>query len=297
MAKFLVTGASGTLGRLVMQRLVERREEVRGLVRPMRLAALREEARREIELVPGDYGNETSLKEALEGIDYVITAARATLYDPPKIHYDVEVDGNRRLFRLAAAAGVRHLSFISLLHAERFTTEHIFNAKHQAENILRESGLTYTIFRPGALMSRAMLARTLTGLSKGWFTPVEGENMPHSPLMYDDLAEFCVRAYDVPEAYNRTFDLGGPKTYRGSEWVRDLAIAYGLPYKTRPRGGFMANMMQRLVQPQSRYASAYVHIKTMFDFSVDPVEMERTAALFGVRLRSLEEFYPPVPTS
>src|SRR5690349_16443505 len=101
MAKFLVTGASGTLGRLVMQRLVERREEVRGLVRPMRLAALREEVRREIELVPGDYGNETSLKEALEGIDYVITAARATLYDPPKIHYDVEVDGNRRLFRLA----------------------------------------------------------------------------------------------------------------------------------------------------------------------------------------------------
>lgn len=297
MAKFLVTGANGTLGRMVMQRLVERREEVRGLVRPMRLATLREEVRREIELVSGDYSNEASLKQALEGVDYVITAARASLYDPPKIHYEVEVDGNRRLFRLAAAAGVRHLTFISLLHAERFTSEHIFNAKHQAENILRESGLNYTIFRPGALMSRAMIARTLTGLSKGWFTPVEGENMPHSPLMYDDLAEFCVRAYEVPEARNRTFDLGGPKVYRGSEWVRDLSIAYGLPYRTRSRGGLMANIMQRLVQPQSRYASAYVQIKTMYDFSLNPEEMAQTAALFDLKLHPLEEFYPPAKNS
>ncbi|NWJ94261.1 MAG: SDR family oxidoreductase [Chloroflexi bacterium] len=298
MAKFLVTGASGTLGRMVLQRLVERREEVRGLVRPGKLDLLAQEVRREVELVAGDYDDEASLQAALEGVDYVITAVRASLYDSPKQHYALEADGNRRLFRLAAAAGVSHLTFISLLHAEKFPEIHIFNAKHQAENILRESDLDYTILRPGALMSRAMLLRTLTGLSKGWFTPVEGENMPHSPLMYDDLAEFCVRAYALPEACKRTFNLGGPKVYHGSDWVRDLAANYGLPFKLRPRGSsFLANTMMRLVQPQSRYATAYIHLKTTQDFSVSPEEMAHTAALFGVKLRPMEEFYPPIPSS
>jgi NADH dehydrogenase len=296
MAKFLVTGASGTLGRILLRRLVERREEVRGLVRPMRLEALRGEVRREIELVVGDYSSEESLKQALEGVDYVITAVRASLYDPPKVHYSVEVDGNRRLFRLAHAAGVRHLTFISLMHAEQFPENHIFNAKHQAENILRESGLDFTILRPGGLMSRSLLARTLTGLSKGWFTPVEGENKPHSPMMYDDLAELAIRAHAVPEAWNRTFDVGGPKIYQGSEWVRDLATAYGLPYKPRVRGNFLGNLMQRLVQPQSRYAGTYSQIKTHYDFSVNPEAMEHLGALFEIKIHPLEDFYPASPS-
>lgn len=295
MSRFLVTGASGTLGRMLVQRLVERREEVRGLVRPAKLGELRAAMRREAELVPGDYSNEASLRAALEGVDYVITAARASLYDPPRVHYGLEADGNRRLFHLAREAGVRHLTFISLMHAEQFPQNHIFNAKHQAENILKESGLDFTIFRPGGLMSRGMLGRTLTGLSKGYFTPVEGENMPHSPMMYDDLAEFCVRAYAVPEAYGRTFNMGGPKVYHGSEWVKDLAAAYGLPFKPRQKGGsFISTIMMRLVQPQTRYATGYTAIKLNHDFSVSPEEMERTAELFGVRLRPLEDFYPPM---
>ncbi len=296
MTKFLVTGGSGTLGRILLQRLVERREEVRGLVRPAKLEILRPEVRREVELVPGDYASEESLRAALEGVEYVITAVRANMYDPPKVHYNLEVDGNRRLFRLANQAGVRHLTFISLLHAEQFPENHIFNAKHQAEAILKESGLNYTIFRPAAMMSRAMLIRTYNGLSKGWFAPIEGENMPHSPIMYDDMAEFCVRAAATPEALNHTFDIGGPHIYKGSEWVRDLAAHYGLTFKYRPRGNFLSNMMLRMVQPQSRYAKTYIQIKTMSDFSVPPEEMERTAALFGVKLRHLEEFYPPPPS-
>lgn len=296
MAKFLVTGAGGTLGRMVAQRLAERREEVRGLVRPAKLAQLRQELRRDIELVPGDYRDENSLRAALEGVEYVITAVRASLYDPPKVHYGLEVDGNRRLFRLANEAGARHLTFISLLHAEKFPQNHIFNAKHQAENILRESGLNFTIFRPGGLMSRGMLGRTLAGLSKGFFTPVEGENMPHSPMMYDDLAEFCVRAYDVPEGYGRTFNMGGPKIYHGSEWVKELATAYDLPFKPRQKGGsFVTTIMMRLVQPQAKYATAYTAIKLNNDFSVSPEEMARTAELFGVKLRPMENFYPPMP--
>ncbi len=293
MARFLVTGASGTLGRIVMQRLAERREEVRGLVRPHKLEGMRQEIRRaDIELVPGDYNNEASLQAALDGVDYIITAARATLYERPTNHYALEVDGNRRLFRLAVAAGVQQVTFVSLLHAEQFPENHIFNAKHQAENVLKESGLNYTIFRVGALMSRAMLARTVNGLSKGYFTVVEGDNMPHSPMLYDDLAEFCVRTYAVPEGWNRTFDLGGPRVYQGSEWVRELAAKFALPFKTRPRSGFLNNMMVRLVQPQSRYASVYTAIKTTNDFSVSPAEIERTAALFGVRLHQFEDFYP-----
>ena len=294
MAKFLVTGASGTLGRIVMQRLVERREEVRGLVRPVKLVGLREEVRRDITLMAGDYGDEASLQKALEGIEYVITTARASLYDKPARHYALEVEGNRRLFRLAKAAGVKHLTFISLMHAEQFPQSHIFNAKHQAENILKESGLNHTIFRPGALMSRAMLGRTLTGLSKGWFMPVEGENKPHSPMMYDDLAEFCTKAQAIPEALNQTFEVGGPQIYQGSEWVQDLASRYALSYKTRPQGSFLMGMMQRLVQPQSRNANVYTQIKTLHDFSVPPKEMARLAELFGLKLHHLKEFYPAV---
>ncbi len=294
MIKVLVTGASGTLGRLLVNRLVERGHEVRGLVRPGRRDRSAPVPRSEVKLIPGDYKDETSLQAALEGVEVVITAVRAGLYDKPAQHYGLEVAGNRRLFRLAVGAGVKHLTYISLMHAEKFPRNHIFNAKHQAENILKESGLAYTILRPGALMSREMLARSLSGLSKGYFTPVEGEKMPHSPMLYNDLAEFCIRAFEVPAVHSRSFNIGGPVVYRGSEWVRDLATAFGLPFRTRPQNSFLTSMMVRLVQPESRFAREYIAIKTLNDFSVDPVEMEELAGLFGTKLHHFEDYYPPV---
>jgi nucleoside-diphosphate-sugar epimerase len=156
--RVLVTGASGFVGRMVCAELRSRDHMVAALVRrpgsePAGCRA-----------IEGDITDSSSLMRAVDQStpDAVIHLAAeiATQRDPAKIDA-VNVEGTRKLVQACTDAGVERFVFCSTVvtgeaHGETLTEESTLpigtaygRSKQRGEDIVRESGLTHAIVRPG----------------------------------------------------------------------------------------------------------------------------------------------------
>ena len=135
MTTILVTGATGTLGQAVVQRLLHHGSEVRALVRS------------DTDLVDGaetivvDLLTGRGLPDAMVGVDAVIHCA--TGFGPDAT---AECDVAERLLSAASGAGSPHIVYISIIGADR-TSFSYFRAKTRVERLVEQSGLPFSILR------------------------------------------------------------------------------------------------------------------------------------------------------
>jgi uncharacterized protein YbjT (DUF2867 family) len=218
--KALVTGGTGTLGRLVVPRLQDAGFEVRVLSRRSHPAG------QGIELVTGDLATGQGIDAAVVGAEVIVHCAGTRKGDEDKA---------RHLVRAARRAGTRHLVYISVVGADRIPVASgvdramfgYFAAKLAAERVVADSGLPWTTlratqFHDGILMTARQLTRMpVIPAPAGWrFQPVDtGE-------VADRLVEL---ALDAPAGL--VPDLGGPRVHAMSELLRGYLQATG---KHRP---------------------------------------------------------------
>ena len=152
--KAFVAGATGQTGRRIVQDLITRNIPVQALVRDLDkgkaiLPAL-------AELVVGDVLKPESWGQAITDTNVLICAIGATPSLDFTAPYLVDYQGTKNLVDLAKANGIEHFVLVSSLCVSNFF--HPLNLfwlvlywKKQAESYLQNSGLTYTIVRPGGL--------------------------------------------------------------------------------------------------------------------------------------------------
>jgi uncharacterized protein YbjT (DUF2867 family) len=136
----LVTGGTGTLGRLVVPRLLTAGGELRVLSRRSR------EDADGVEFVTGDLSTGEGIDAAVAGTEIIVHCAGTSKGDEDKA---------RCLVRAASRAGARHLVFISVVGADRVPiTSAIdramfgyFGAKLAAERVITDAGLPWTTLR------------------------------------------------------------------------------------------------------------------------------------------------------
>jgi uncharacterized protein YbjT (DUF2867 family) len=138
----LVGGATGRQGNAVVDELLGRGFEVRGLTRNQNSKRAQRVAAKGIELVTGDYGDLDSLLAAMEGID------RVFFYHGFSSN---EVEEGRNVIAAAKASGVKHLVYSSGAAAEPGIGMQGASMM-QIELALIASGVPYTVFRPVAFM-------------------------------------------------------------------------------------------------------------------------------------------------
>lgn len=136
MADILVTGATGTLGREVVAQALKQRASVRALVRgatnPLSGTA---------EIVPGDLLTGAELPEAMAGVDAIVHCA--TGFGPES---DAELVAARNMIDTARKAGAPHVVYISIVGVDKSAFSY-FRAKYEVEQLIRQSGLPFTILR------------------------------------------------------------------------------------------------------------------------------------------------------
>ena len=171
----------------------------------------------------GDYQDSDSLVRACEGLTWVIATvgAQAATRGLDLVE-KVEFQGNVNLIDAAKFQGVQHLTLVTVRGADTFWTFNpVYVAKARAEQHLVESGVPYTIFRPGGIIDtsgRNFLAAA-ERVSRGETIRVYGRpDQPVVQIFVDELAEFCIRAHLVPESHNRTLDLGEPTPLTRAEY-------------------------------------------------------------------------------
>ncbi|HID90245.1 MAG TPA: NAD-dependent epimerase/dehydratase family protein [Anaerolineae bacterium] len=123
--RVFVTGGTGFVGGAVVRRLVEAGHQVRALVRPT--SDLRQLEGLDVEQVVGDLSDEETLRRGIAGCDWVFHVAALYAYwgYPWETFYEVNVEGTRRVLRIAREEGVKrivHTSSIATLGVNKDRT-------------------------------------------------------------------------------------------------------------------------------------------------------------------------------
>jgi uncharacterized protein YbjT (DUF2867 family) len=205
----LVTGGTGTLGRLVVPQLRDAGCKVRVLSRRSR------EARKYIEFVSGDLATGEGIEAAVEGTEIIVHCAGSSKGDEDKA---------LNLVRAASRAGARHLVYISVVGADRIPVVSgldramfgYFASKLAAERVLADSGLRWTTLRATQfhdlilMVARQMARLPVIPVPAGFrFQPVDAGEV---------AARLVELALGTPAGL--VPDIAGPQVYEMSELLR-----------------------------------------------------------------------------
>jgi NADH dehydrogenase len=285
----LVTGATGFVGRRVVAALRAREHSVRCLVRERARARPLESLGCDVAV--GDVTEAESVRSATDGCEAVVHLV-AIIAGRPEDFDGVMVEGTWNVIDAAQKAGVRRFVLMSALGTSEATKDVVpyYGAKWAMEQAVRDSGLEHVILRPsfvfgpgGAAISQfAAMVRYLP------VTPVPGSGAERiQPIFVDDVAEFVARAVDLPEAANRTFELGGPEKLSWNELWDRLAAALG---KRRAKVHLPMSLLRAQAVVMERLPKPLVTRDQLTMLAADNVCDERPAAeLFGIVLMPLDE--------
>ena len=216
----LVTGASGFVGRHVVQALLTAGKDVRALVRdPKQGASLG------AELVEGDMTDAASLRRGVAGADAVVHLV-AVRQGKEETFQRVMVQGGADLIQAAKEAGVRRFVLMSALGTREDTKDLVpyYRAKWDVEQLVQGSGIDHVILRPSFIFGPdGGIIPTFRRLVKlAPVTPIIGSGERRiQPIWVDDMAAYFVKALDLGAATNRAFEVGGPDPVTWNEfWAR-----------------------------------------------------------------------------
>ncbi len=224
MPKILVTGASGRLGSALMK-ILAGTWNVRALLLPG--TSCNDAA----EIVFADVCNPETLPACLENVDAVLHMAGLILSQNPEDFFRVNTEGTRNVAEACRQAGIRRLVYVSSVSVEYPERNPYAESKFQAENIVRQSGLDWTIVRPTLLVGAGGGAeyRLFTRLSRFplVFLPENG-NARKRPVHVDDLAEgLCALMNAGSQTFEKCYALAGRDIYTLREMLQALAHAAG----------------------------------------------------------------------
>ncbi|MHC5597874.1 MAG: SDR family oxidoreductase [Nostoc sp.] len=201
---FLVTGATGGIGRRVIRLLRQREQSVRAFVRLN--SRYSELEHRGAEIFIGDLLEEKDIQKASRGVRYIISA-HGSDSDALSLDYRANIE----LIDQAKANGIEHFVFISVLGADRgYEDAPVFKAKRAVERYLAASGLNYTILRPSGLASN-LLPLVERFRETGLYLLIGDRKNRTSIVSSDDLARIVVDSVTVEGARNQILPVGGPE--------------------------------------------------------------------------------------
>ncbi len=223
----LITGGTGFLGRHLAPALAEAGLKVRCLVHrqplPQPLRALG------IEEIPGSILEVSSLQPALQGVEQVIHLVGIILETRKRTFETLHVEGTRRLLEAARAAGVRRFVYVSALGARPQDATRYHRTKWEAEELVRASGLPFTIVRPSVIYGPgdAFISRfaRLLRLAPVFPFPRSGRLQP---IHVEDVVACLRAALQDPRCLDQTFCLAGPDRLTLEEILRAVLDALRL---------------------------------------------------------------------
>lgn len=219
--KVLVTGASGFVGTAMVKELLQAGHEV---VACSRKGEAPSGAKgRKLDVTSATETTKTITEEKPEAIIHLVGIIREK---GAQTFQKVHVEGTRNVLEAAKQVGARFVH-MSALGAEKGHKSRYFDTKGQAEELVRNSGLTHAIFQPSLIFGPGddFFGNVLKDLvTLGPVVPVIGKgDFPFRPVWIGDVTAAFAQALLNPRTNNQTFKLVGPKEYTFKELL-DLEL-------------------------------------------------------------------------
>ena len=200
MSTIAIAGGHGKIALILGRLLAERGDTVRGLIRnPDQADDLRAVG---IEPVIADLESESDIASAIRGADAVVFAAGAGPGSGDARKKTVDLGGAVKLIEAAKAEGVSRYLIVSSMGADKAPEDGsegfgaYLQAKFEADEAVRASGLDYTVVRPGGLTDDP---------GTGLVTIAEDTGRGKVPRA--DVAAVFVACLDTPSTIGQSFDL------------------------------------------------------------------------------------------
>jgi uncharacterized protein YbjT (DUF2867 family) len=222
--KVAITGANGFIGRHLADRLNAEGHQTIYLVRR------RDQIEQTGNVFTTDLSDVVELARAFDGCDVVAHCAGINREIGKQTFQRVHIDGTRNVVEAAKRAGVKKILLMSFLRARPDCGSTYHESKWAAEEILRNSGLDYTIIKAGVVYGRGdhmldHLSRALHTFS--FFATVGLEEKSVRPLAVEDLIQLMRAALIDNRLKSQTIALPGPEEIHLSEAVRRVADVVG----------------------------------------------------------------------
>ena len=210
----LVTGASGTVGRKVLEEVLKTGEPVKAMYRNAE-DALRAPAG--VAAVIADFADLATLANALQGIDTVFLVCSPI----PEL---VKLESN--VIEASMPAGVRHIVLNSALGAGDYPKS--FPSWHcKVEDKLKASGLGFTILQPGGFLQNITTYYAPLIRSQSAFYGALG-TAKVSLIDVRDVATVAAKVLAAPgEHAGKTYELKGPKALTSAEIAKEISRVAG----------------------------------------------------------------------
>ena len=229
----LVTGGTGFLGRHVCRALISRGYLPRLLVRVGSEGRIPEDIRRACRVTPGDVTNREFVENAAQSTEAIVHLAGIIREFPARgITFEkAHVEATRNAVHAAKVWRIPRFVHVSALGAAPGGPGRYFDSKGKAEEIVRQSGLAWTIFRPTGIFGPGDQFFTELGraVRRAPFVPVPGDGeFLLQPVFVGDVVKGIVDCLPRPDTETIAFDVGGPERFPYNELVDRIAAAAGV---------------------------------------------------------------------
>jgi uncharacterized protein YbjT (DUF2867 family) len=209
----LITGASGSVGKAVLQEAIRKKSKVRAMYRSKEEAA---KAPSGCEAALADYSDEQSLRKALNDVTSVYVVCSPI----PQL---VELESN--MLDACKESGVKHVVLNSALGAGDYGKS--FPSWHRkVEDKLKATGMSYTILRPNGFLQNIVAFNAPSIRAQGVFYVAMGD----AKVSYLDVGDIAVVAVKVLQGgahAGKTYELNGPEAISNQELAARISKVTG----------------------------------------------------------------------
>jgi len=209
-ARILLLGSTGFVGRGVAHKILDTGHQLRVLVRdPMKAAAFKV---RGAQVMVGDALNPQSVFQAAQGVEHIIDLV-AVRRNRPQSYLAVNVDGPRIVGEVAKAAGVRSVVLVSAIGARLDPHFKYYTSRWMGEQELAKTGVAGTILRFSfVLAEEGGILNDFERAIVGPFAIIPGSGQAKlQPILREDAARCIAEAIAKPDLLGHIVELGGPE--------------------------------------------------------------------------------------
>ena len=217
----VITGATGQLGRLVVEALLNRNVPAEQIVAVGRnLAKIADFAEQGVQVLPIDYNDADSLHQAFKDAEKVLLVSGSEVGQ--------RIEQHRKAIDAAREAGVGLIAYTSIANAD--TTGMQLAAEHQAtEQALRDSGLPFTLLRNSWYLEN-YTDQLAVQLQYGSVLGSAGDGKV-SAATRADYAQAAAEVLLRDDQAGKVYELGGDEPFTLSDLAGEVSAATGTPVK------------------------------------------------------------------
>lgn len=249
--RVLVTGGTGVIGEGAIPELLSRGHAVRLLSRHAEEDAKQWEG---VEAFEGNVGDPQTLRGAADGCDAILHIVGIVAEHPPEVTFEkVNVGGTRNMLDEAKRAGAQRFVFVSSLGADTGESDY-HRSKRDAEQLVRASGLSWTIVRPGNVYGPGdeVISTILKMVRALPAVPViDDGKQQFQPIWHEDLAKMLAATVERSDLSGQTLEAAGAEITTMNDLLHRFAEITG-------RSPVRVPVPMPLAQLTTRFASSLV---------------------------------------